>query len=261
MALESFIRYIKQKFKLYIFFLCTKELIRTSLSIFFSILLSEITKKALLKDLHSVLYLSFVILAVEVFEFAFFCSCDYFLQINASKNEHLCKLELYRCFFEKPLHELKEINIGETKEKLTEDFEILIKRYSNSIPSFIVALISAFIYFVYLISLSKWIALVFFIIAFLQIVPPIIIQKYLQANYDNCRDIESKITNYVVSANKGMLLIKLYNLNNWWEKKLAEYHKKYIKIGRKSIYTGTAESFLNNLVDITMTYVSYGIVG
>ncbi|MBE5818960.1 MAG: ABC transporter ATP-binding protein [Clostridiales bacterium] len=253
--------FIKNRFKSYIFLTCLKELFRTFLNILFPILLSKVISNATDGNVNEVLTFAIVIVSIKLIEFVVLCISDIGLQRNVAKNKHLCKIEFYKYFFDKPLYELAELKVGDTKEKLNDDFETITAKYTSTYPRTITSIISAVAYFVYLFTLNKWIALIFFSISLIQVVPPILIRKYLQVNYDECRDIEGQITDFIVGGYRAFLMIKLYRLNDWWNKKLAEYHKKYAKIGRKSIYTGTTESVLNDIVNNILTYVTYGIIG
>ena len=261
MNLKELMYFIKNKFRFFIVFTCIKELLRTFMSILIPILLSKIILKATLANVNEVLFFAIIILSIKLVELMIFCISDIQLQKNLSKNKHVCKLEFYKFFFDRPLHELFSLEVGETKEKLNDDFETITKKYTSTYPKTITSLLSVIAYFLYLVALSPWIAFIFFAISFLQVIPPILIRKYLQVNYDDCRDIEAELTDFVIGGYRAFLLIKLYKLDNWWKKKLAGLHRKYSKIGRKSIYTGTAESVLNDIINSILTYVTYGIIG
>ena len=261
MTLRSLQEFIKKRFTFFIICTCGKEFLRIFMNILIPVLLSKLIMKATAGNINDVLFFAIIILALKLIELTILCICDIELKKYISKNKHRCKLEFYKYFFDKPIHELFSLKIGDTKEKLNDDFDTITRKYTSTYPQTIISLMSAIIYFLYLIYLSKWIALIFFAISLLQVIPPILIRKYLQVNYDDCRDIEAEITDFVVGGYRAFLLIKLYSLDNWWRKKLAEHHKKYSKIGRKSIYTGTAESVLNNIINSILTYVTYGVIG
>ena len=261
MSIKELTLFMKNKFKFFIVFTCIKDLFRTFLNILFPILLSKIISKATDGNINEVIIFAIIILSVKLIELITFSISDIGLQNNLSLNKHLCKLEFYKYFFNKPLYELSALQVGQTKEKLNDDFETITRKYTSIIPRTVTSGISVIVYFLYLISLNKWIALIFFSISLIQIIPPILIRKYLQVNYDDCRDIEAQITDFIVGGYRAFMLIKLYQLGTWWNKKLAGYHKLYEKIGRNSIYTGTAESVLNDIVNSILTYVTYGIIG
>ncbi len=261
MSSKKLKQFVKKRFRFFCFFSCCRDMLRTFINILIPVLLSKIIADAAMGNIREVLVLTGAVLLIKLFEFIVFCVSDNELKKNLSVNKHICKLEFYKFFFERPVHELFSLKAGETKEKLNDDFETITKKYTSTYPQTITAFLSAAAYLVYLLSLSKWIALIFFAFSMLQVIPPIVIRKYLQVNYDNCRDIEAELTDFVVGGYRAFLLIKLYKLDIWWKKKLAGLHREYSKIGRKSIYTGTAESVLNDIVNSVLTYVTYGLIG
>lgn len=261
MTLKSFKQFVKKQFSYYIVLTCIKDVLSTFINILTPILLSQIIVEATAGNTKFVLFFSLAIILLKFIELIVCCVSDTKLKSNKFKNIHICKMEFYRIFFDMPIYELFHLNVGETKERFNDDFETITRKYTLSYPQTITSLFSAIVYFSYLFYLNKWIALFLFVISLVQVLPPILIQKYLQSNYLDCREVEAEITDFVIGGYKGFLIIKLYGLINWWEGKLSEYYKKYSKIGRKSIYTGTIESILNEMVGNVITYVTYGTVG
>ena len=242
-------------------FSCIKDTIKIFINILYSILLADIVIEATEGSISNVLLYAVVIIIIKLSEFALCTVTDTVLLKSKSKKNHICMLQFYKIFFHRPLCDLSSLKLGDTKEKLNDDFNSLTKKYTSSYPQAIAVSISAIAYSVYLFSLNRWIALLLICISFLQILPPILIKNFLQNNYDDCRDIEAKLTDFTVDGYRGFLLIKLYGLQSWWKKKLAGYHREYSRIGRRSIYTGTAESVLNELVSSILTYITYGVIG
>ncbi len=261
MTLKNLQKFVKNRFVFFVAFECVKDLLSAFTNILFSVLFSEIIIRITTGNMNQVLFLATIIVLIKLVEFLAFWIIDIQLQKIYYKNKHICKLEFYKFFFDRPVHELFSFQVGDTKEKLNDDFETIIKKYTLTYPKTITSMLSAIMYFIYLISMSKWIALIFVMISLVQILPPLLIRKYLQVNYDDCRDVEAELTDFVVRGYRAFLLIKLYRLDNWWKKKLAEIHKKYSKIGRKIIYTGTAENVLNDVINSILTYVTYVIIG
>lgn len=253
--------FIKKQFSSYIVFMCGKEFLRIFINILFPILLSKLITKATTGNVKEVLFFSILIFFIKLVELSIFCASDIALKNKFQKSKHNCKLEFYKYFFDKPLCKLFSLQIGDSKEKLNDDFDTIIRKYSATYPKTITSLVGAIAYFLYVLYLSKWIALIFFAISILQVIPPLLVRKYLQVNYDDCRNIEAEITDFVVGGYRAFLVIKLYKLDIWWRKKLAKLHKEYATIGRRSIYTGTAESILNDIISSILTYVTYGVIG
>ena len=42
---------------------------------------------------------------------------------------------------------------------------------------------------------------------------PLIVKKFLEVNYERCREVEAELTEYMVEAYRGFATIKLNNLN------------------------------------------------
>lgn len=54
------------------------------------------------------------------------------------------------------------------------------------------------------------------VISVLQLIPPIIVKKHMQINYEDCRKIEAKITDHMIEAVDGFETIKLYDLKSYY---------------------------------------------
>ncbi len=217
--------------------------------------------KAVSGDIRGVAITAATLLAIVIGRSLFDMAVNIPLSKATTNRVHLCKLRMYEQIFKRPLHVLYSLNNGETKEKLNDDFDTVKNKYLSVYPSFVNGILSFVVYFAYIFTKNRWIALILTFISLIQIIPPIVIEKYLEVNYDNCRDIEAKITDFIVEGCRGFLTIKLYGLKQWWLDKLKAYHKIYAKVGNASIYTGTAESTLNDLVSNILTYGTYAIIG
>lgn len=253
--------YIKKQYKCISVVKCLMNLIQIVINIIMAFLFSKIIIDATTGNVRSVIIKAAEILSIVMINIVFKSSVGLALAKKESLKTHNCKMAFYNAFFNKSLNDLFLLQLGETKEKLNDDFNTITQKYATVFPNFLAVLLSAVAYISYLFFLDKWIALVFIVISTFQIIPPLIIKKYLQVNYDNCREIEAQITDFVVEGYRGFLTIKMYKLKEWWQNNLSEYHKKYSKIGRASIYTGTAEGVLDDIVSKILTYGTYGIVG
>ena len=99
------------------------------------------------------------------------------------------------------------------------------------------------------------------VISVMQIIPPLVIKKFFERNYNDTRDIEAKLTNLTLEAHYGFATIKLYKLKKWYLDKLAILHKKYLKVGNNGIFTGTAQSTLTAFVSMILKYGTYAVIG
>jgi len=144
---------------------------------------------------------------------------------SVSQALHKCKAHLYRQFFSNPLHTLYSFDQGESIEKLNDDFNTVTGIDLSLYPDFWTGTATAVIYFAFLASQSPFIAVALLAIALFQIIPPVIIKKYMQVNYDRTRDIEARLTNLIIEGYRGFATIKLYNLKSWYlnKMKLSEW--------------------------------------
>ena len=188
-----------------------------------------------------------------------------FLSIKLAKAQskalHKCKVQLYHVFLSTSLCFLYSSDAGQIKEKLNDDFDIVAGKYTSVYVDFSISIITITIYYIFIARLSTITAVVLIMISLLQVIPPFAIKKFVKRNYDKTRDIEAKITNFILEGYRGFATIKLYQLKDWRLNKLDVYHKKYIKIGNASIYTATAENTLNEFVAMILKYGTYGILG
>ncbi len=172
-----------------------------------------------------------------------------------------CKLELYNRFLSSPLSKLYTSDSGQTKEKLSDDFNTVLNKNTSVYPGFFVNIITIVVYFIFIARLHFLTALFLTLIAVLQVISPVIIKKYLEVNYDNTREIEGKLSDFIIEAHHGFATIKLYKLKNWYTEKLFQLHKKYLKIGNAGIFATTAENTINSFISVILKYGSCAVAG
>lgn len=178
-----------------------------------------------------------------------------------AKALHKCKINLYRTFLTNPMHVLYAAEYGGSIEKLNDDFDTVTGKNITLYPEFWIGILTAAAYETFLAYQNELIAGILLGVSLLQIIPPVIVKKYMQVNYDENRDIEAKLTEFQLGGYRGFATIKLYHLKQWWLDKLSEYHKKYNKIGNKSIYTYEANTILNKFIAMILQYGTYAILG
>jgi ABC-type multidrug transport system fused ATPase/permease subunit len=174
---------------------------------------------------------------------------------------HKCKIALYADFLSNPLHILYASKQGDNLERLNDDFNTVTGKITSLYPTFITGIIISAAYLVFISRGGLTAALIMPAISLLQILPPQIIKRFMQINYDKCRDIEAEITDMVAEGFNGFATIKMFDLKKWWIGRLKLLHGKYIKIGGASIYAGTAERALYTFVENILKYGTYGILG
>lgn len=237
------------------------KLIPIPIGLFTAKLMSEVVMCATEGDVDGVINGSLVLLGIIIGVNLLKGIGEVAYEKLVSQTLQKCKVALYEQFLTNPLHVLYESKYGVAVEGLSNDFEKVTRRNISMYPDFGVGILTALVYFVFLGSKSMGVALGLLILALVQVIPPCIVKKYMQVNYDNCRDIEAKLTDFTLEGYRGLATIKMYNLKEWWLEKLGQLHKAYSKIGSKSIYTAKVNNAMNKLVENILKYGAYGIIG
>lgn len=197
------------------------------------------------------------VLGLKAFEVILGSLCEQ----ESSKAQHKCKLALYQQFLANPFDKLFSSGHGEAMERLHDDFQTVAGKSLQLYPGFWVGIVTAVAYFGYLAVKNPVIACLLLIIALLQMVPPLLVQRFEQVNYEATRKIESEITNYTFEAYYCLATVKLYDLKRWWLAGLEKLHKKYYRIGNLSEAEAHVEDAMNTLLENILKYGTYGLVG
>lgn len=224
-------------------------------------LMADIVSGAADGNIHAVLTGGILLIGITAGSKLFGAVSSIFRQNAVSKAQHKCKLLLYERFLSGPMSELYQSEHGTATEMLNDDFNTVIGRSLNTYPGFLSGLITAAAYFFYLAVQNILPAVTLLAISVLQVVPPLIVKRFMQQNFDACRKIEAELTDFIFEAYNGFAEIKMYGLKNWWLSRLAALHKRYLKIGIRTEATAKGEDALNNLVQNILTYGIYGIFG
>ena len=222
-------------------------------------LTANLVAKATEGDVRCVLRTGTILLRVVITMKLYDIIVGTYYQRTLSKALHKCKISLYKHFLSNPLHILFSSQHGDSIEKLNDDFNVVTGQFVSLYPGFCAGVVTAVTYFVFIMAQNPLVAFTLFGISLLQIVPPVVIKKYMQVNYDNCRDMEAKISNFTVEGCHDFDTIKLYHLKQWWLDRLKKLHKEYVTIGSKSEITCFVDDAITNLVDNILHYGAYGI--
>ncbi len=237
------------------------KLIPIPFSLLTATLLSDLAAEATSQHVPEVFSLSakliFLLLGMKVFEVLSAIAC----QKASSQALHICKQKLYRQFLSNPLYRLYSADHGDTMEKLHDDFNTVTGKILSLYPSFLTGMFTFAVYFFFLARQSLGITLILTVISLIQFLPPVIVSRFLQINYDQNRDIEAQLSDFTLEGYHGFVTIKLYHLKKWWLTRLEEIHKNYMKVGNRAEATATAEYTLLELTKAISTYGTYGIVG
>lgn len=224
-------------------------------------LLSEIIAAAMNGEVDRVLKLSAIeICFVVLYKLILSCLALY-KSLKDMKATQRCKMILYNHVLTSPLDLLFSSTTGGMLENLTDDFETVTSAQRSLYPKFFTAFLTVVIYSVFIGTQSLIIVFALLLLSLLQIIPPIVIRKYMQVNYERNREVEAKITDFTVAGYEGMATIKLFSLNNWYLDKLKDIHTEAQYAGRKAELTGSAQSSMNSLVSNLLQYGMYIVIG
>lgn len=224
-------------------------------------LLSMIISFASAGDAAAVAKNALILLAVIAAFTALRYAADVLLEKQKCKALNDCRMGFLGRLLCAPLPKLFRADYGELTENLSNDIDTLSKRYTDIYPSMIAGILGTAGYLLFLLLQSPLIALSLLAISLLQLIPPMLVKKYLQVNYDQCRDMEAQITNHIIEAVDGFETIKLYGLKGWWQAKMAALYKKYLVVGQKSTAAANAQMAMYRLLNNILKYGTYGLMG
>lgn len=183
------------------------------------------------------------------------------IEKKKTKAIHNCKMQIYRSFLKQQFYYLNKTSQGDTIEKFNDDFETISNLYTNMYPNLFVGIATIVSYSVFIGLQDIKIATFLLVISLIQIIPQIVIKKFKKENYEDTRNIESEITECTIEAYRGFKTIKLYNLRNWYLKRLKVLQSSLQQIGSKAEIIGMFEDTTNNIITYVLKYGTYALVG
>lgn len=224
-------------------------------------LLSDIVTNATKGDVSLVLSDSVIVLVIALVSWILQVVMDIETKKKQITAENKSRANFLEALLNNSLNKLFQADIGELNENLNDDIQTTAKRYMELYPSLISSLLVIGLY-IYFLSVQNLIsALTLLGISLFQLLPPIIVKRFLQHNYDECRDIEAKITDHIFEAVNGYEMIKLYGLKQWWLSKMIFYHKSYLSIGHKADAIAAIQRSMYKMLDIMMKFGTCIIMG
>ncbi len=238
-----------------------KSIVVLPYGIIYAKLISEMVSAAISGEVNNVLKLSVFTVSFTVIYRLALSGLEMLTTLKDMKASQRCKMILYSAILKSPLNVLFSITNGEILENLTDDLNIVTSAAKHLYPGLVTALLTAIVYSFFIGVQSAIIAVAFILISLLQILPPIIIRKYMQINYDVNRDVEAKVTDFTVAGYEGMATIKLFSLEHWYLNRMKKIHAEAQNAGKKAERTGAAQSSMNSLVSNVLQYGMYLVVG
>lgn len=237
------------------------KLLHLPYGILIPILISTEVTNALAGRTKSVLTTAAGILAIVFCYTYFYGRLEIAFRKEKEQAVQACKMKQYRTIFSDSFEKLYHSGLGKNLENMKDDFNAVTELMTEHRPMFAASLAEAVLFGGYLCWKNPLVGICLILISLLQVIPPLLVKKYIQVNYDKCREIEGKITDYTVSAFQGFMTIKLYRLKDWWLSHLEELFQAYIKIGSNSIFANRSEAGMYAVLDHVLKYGTYCLIG
>ncbi len=204
-----------------------------------------------------------ILLIVSIFGVKFFSekliSCR--IEISKNKLKFVFKKSVLGDILNLPKQFLFELTGEQVLQIVDKDSEVIASfRYEYLVE----LLASLFIFGTVLISfffLSYKVTLFFVLLAFLQIIPPIITKNSLYKIYMDTREIEQDTTNWIISASEGRNVLKTFNVFDWYFRNKNDLDNLNINAGTKAEIAFAFENAMYSLLDLILKIVSFIILG
>lgn len=148
-------------------------------------------------------------------------------------------------------------------ESINDDLNTVAEYATKTVPESLGAIICALGYLSFLLIGNPIIAIIMLAISLVQIVPPVIVKEFMAKNYDDTREIESELSDEIISGYRGFEAIRLYAAEKWELGRIAEIHRRYVKVGNKSSLSLQAENAMLELCGFVLkigTYITVGVL-
>lgn len=224
-------------------------------------MVSQLVDHVVHKKFENMLVMILTLIAVLVVSSGIIIFWKSFSEKKTEEEKQKLKYVYYDLIIGQDLSVLNSMDFGEEKEKLNDDYEFVTDYFLWKRPNLLVSCIAVILYSVILFKIN-WIVLVTLsLISLIQVISPVIITKFTKVNYENMREVEARLTNFIVFSYSGLDVLKSYNLNSWYIQKLKLLHKEYSKAGVAAEVVCTSEIIMDNFVDNLLTYGCYVILG
>lgn len=224
-------------------------------------LMSGITEKAVSGNVLLVIKMSLFLLTLFIVSGVFQAAADVMIRRQQAKAMNECRTAFLEMVLHNPLYRLCGADYGELNENLNDDLTAWAKYYMKGIPAMVSGAVGVIGYMGYLIYRSPVAAGTILIISLLQLLPPLVVKRYMEINYDQCRELEAKITDHIAEAVSGFETIKLYGLQQWWMTKMCGMQKDYLHVGNRAETSAAVQRTLYRLLDHILKYGTYAILG
>ena len=225
---------------------------------FIASLLSQVTSAAIEGNLSRVMNNAIQLVILLVISSIVLTAINTIKKNVVIQDKQKCKQLLYRNIANVPLNQAYMRNSGEILELLSDDFERVTGHWVESVPQFVAGITISVVYTILFLSRYHITVTLFMLgMAFIQLIPPVIVKRFMQINYEKTRGVEAEITSHIIAGCKGFDTISIYRLQSWFVERLKRLQKKYFKIGSSAEITVSAEDAMNELVTRLLKYGVY----
>ncbi len=237
------------------------KIILIPISLISAELLSLVVSQASLGNVPGVVRYSAGLLTLVLLSAAFQTTVNIALKKEELRAVHGFRLCFLDQFLANSSDRLFRTDYGELIENLTADTEQTSRRYTELYPGIVSNLLGLTGYFLFLVMESPIVAVSLLVISMIQLLPPLLVKKYMQVSYEQCEEMEAAITNHIAEAVTGFETIKLYGLKSWWLQKMANYYRDYLRVGRKADAAAAAQRAMYRLMNTLLQYGTYALIG
>ena len=194
----------------------------------YSYMVSRLVDQVVHKNFENMLEMILILIGVLVVSSAIIIFWKSYSEKKTEEEKQKLKYRYYDLIIGQDLSVLNSIDFGEEKEKLNDDYEFVTDFILWKKPNLLVSGIAVIVYSVILFKINWIVLLTLSLISIIQVISPMIITKFTKANYENMREVEARLTNFIVFSYSGLDVLKSYNLNSWYIQRLKSLHKPYL---------------------------------
>jgi ABC-type multidrug transport system fused ATPase/permease subunit len=160
------------------------KLLHLPYGILIPILISTEVTNALAGRTKSVLTTAAGILAIVFCYTYFYGRLEIAFRKEKEQAVQACKMKQYRTIFSDSFEKLYHSGLGKNLENMKDDFNAVTELMTEHRPMFAASLAEAVLFGGYLCWKNPLVGICLILISLLQVIPPLLVKKYIQVNYD-----------------------------------------------------------------------------
>lgn len=235
------------------------------LTFIFAIIMAEISanfiNSAINKKTNTILAQGVIFILFIIFSQSILFLLERVQNKTEKLQKHNFKMEIYERFLEQTIPIINNIGVGGVKERISRDTDKTSNLIVKVIPLIIIGIITGTGYLIYMLFINTTIAFILFAISFIQLIPPYIVKKFLQKNYEEAAIVGEEWMDHIIAGYKGLSTIKMNNLKSWYGERLKKINKKNVEVYKQNFQTVGQEDALHNAINSLLTYGTYAIIG